>query len=216
MPSGKVFGNEKHDWSIRRNLAQKQKLLKTFHSCSSDHPFPNEFFVFFRRLQDFGKKYLFQRIMTHKSELRSVAHRLPAHVSVNSTAIWEEKRRHSPTGKWEVIVKPPPPQLPLSPRCNFEIQLRQTALHAGWLPGSTVVNNRRVSVSWLPNQSGGCVHFNTLSGELYGFLFWHFAVANNAGWGGNPPASEFCDISRVEINLVKHQWMDQFFRLRRF
>lgn len=108
MPSGKVFGNEKHDWSIRRNLAQKQKLLKTFHSCSSDHPFPNEFFVFFRRLQDFGKKCLFQRIMTHKSELRSVAHRLPARVSVNSTAIWEEKRRHSPTGKWEVIVKPPP------------------------------------------------------------------------------------------------------------
>lgn len=124
MPSGKVFGNEKHDWSIRRNLAQKQKLLKTFHSCSSDDPFPNEFFVFFHRLPDFGKKYLFQRIITHKSELQSVAHHLPARVSVNSTAIWEEKRRHSPTGKWEVTVNPLPR---LNPAAAFsEMQLWNT------------------------------------------------------------------------------------------
>lgn len=108
---------------------------------------------------------------------------LPASVSIHSTAIsdspaWKERWRR---GSAPSPTPTPALRLLLSPRCNIEIQLRQTALHAGWLPGSTVVNNRRVSVGWLPNQSCGCVHFNTLSGEFYGFLFWHFAVANSVG-----------------------------------
>lgn len=36
-----------------------------------------------------------------------------------------------------------------------------------------------VSVSWMSNQSWGCVHFNALSREVYGFLFWHVSLANN-------------------------------------
>lgn len=64
-------------------------------------------------------------------------------------------------------------------RHNVEILLDQTAINAQSLPGSTTVNNRWVSVSWMSNQSWGCVHFNALSREVYGFLFWHVNVANN-------------------------------------
>lgn len=62
---------------------------------------------------------------------------------------------------------------------KFEILPQQTAINAQSLPESTTVNNRSVSVKWISNQSWGCVHFNTLSREVYGFLFWHIGVANN-------------------------------------
>lgn len=64
-------------------------------------------------------------------------------------------------------------------RCNVEIRLDQTAINARSLPGSTTVNNRWVSISWMSNQSWGCVQFNALSREVYGFLFWRVNVANN-------------------------------------
>lgn len=96
----------------------------------------------------------------------------------NSTLLLEKK------GDDE--ASPSSTRLPLSPRSNIEIQLRQTALHAGWLPGSTVVNNRRVSVSWRPNQSCGCVHFNTLSASFMDFYFDTLLLP--IVWEGNPPS----------------------------
>lgn len=55
----------------------------------------------------------------------------------------------------------------------------QTAIKTQSLPGSTVINNHWESVSCTSYQSQGCVHFNALSRELYGFLFWHVNIANN-------------------------------------
>lgn len=64
-------------------------------------------------------------------------------------------------------------------RYKVEILRDQTAINAQSLPGSTTVNNRWGSVSWMSNKSWGCVHFNALSREVYGFLFWSVNVANN-------------------------------------
>lgn len=52
------------------------------------------------------------------------------------------------------------------------IQPDQTVILTRLLPGLITVNNLGASVTWImSNKSNRTVHFNTLPGEVYGFLF---------------------------------------------
>lgn len=115
---------------------------------------------------------------------------------MHSTSKWKHKFQEvtaqaNKAGMCCGLVRKPPAYLEVCGCCepaswglwrvrhNVEILLDQTAINAQSLPGSTTVNNHWVSVSWMSNQSWECVHFNAVSREVYGFLFWHVIVANN-------------------------------------
>lgn len=60
----------------------------------------------------------------------------------------------------------------------------------------------------MSNQSWGCVHFNALSREVYGFLFWHVNVANNRASQAPIIKISWYFMRGDKSEIARNQWTD--------